>query len=508
MSRAKANSLCTTAPVVDTDEDEDDSSDMTLGGEASLDSFEIDSAFDDEIEEGSSDQEVAEITVEFEDGDAEISRLDVKFVGTNSGAEAADAFETISLWVDGDMVAEKNADDEDDYQSDEQTMRFSGLDIVAMEDEELEIVVAVSTQNNLDTAEKGTWTVSVTSMRFFDADDVATTDIGTGDLTSGTETFSIEEAGFEDEVIVKTSSNDPDSATLQVENNSKSDWYNVFAFDLDTDDSVNDIELNNVFVTVEFSSSTFAALVDDAELTIDGVTIDDYTVAAGLGGATTSILNFDVDGDVVVDAGDRVEAELMLRFKSLNSGDEGTTVRALVTTANTDAIKAEGTEDIGTAKLAGSATGDYHTLRTSGVNVSKESTSAVITTQDGNTNDYATYEIEIEVTAFEQDVFISTNAATSTQFSLRDGAGNAVTVGTSTSVLTSSADENNGYFEINEGGSETFTLTVTYVPGAANTQARLRMDSVSFAATAATPNQVQATLPVTAYRTAVVTIVN
>jgi hypothetical protein len=58
--------------------------------------------------------------------------------------------------------------------------RFSGLDIVAMEDEEVEITVAATVQNNLDSTdaeEKLTWTVTAASaLRFFDADGVATTD--------------------------------------------------------------------------------------------------------------------------------------------------------------------------------------------------------------------------------------------------------------------------------------------------------------------------------------------
>ena len=100
--------------MADDEVDEDD--DITLQGEASLETFEVDDADDTDVEEGDEDVEIAVITVEFEDGDAEISRLDLAFTdseGTDS--DAWDVFETISLWVDGDKVAEENADDDADY---------------------------------------------------------------------------------------------------------------------------------------------------------------------------------------------------------------------------------------------------------------------------------------------------------------------------------------------------------------------------------------------------------
>lgn len=521
---AKANSLCTTAPVVDDmdDEDmddEDDSSDMTLSGEASLDNFEIDSADDDDIEEDTQDAPVAELTYEFTDGDAEISRIDLQFLvdgeTDTSSARPWDAFDTISLWVDGDMIAEEDANDEDDWlDEDLGTFRFSGLDLFAEEDEEVVITVAVTTLDNLDSEELDTWDVYVTATRFFDADGVATTEdtglaFGSEDDLSGAAdaSFTIEVAGTDDELRVKTSSSDPDAATLQVEDDSKSDWYTVFVFDLDTDDSINDIELNSIKVNVATTGATYSVLVDDAELVIDGTTIDDVTVDVT---GNLAVLTFDVDGDVVIDAGDRVQAELMLRFKSLAPANEGATVQGSVSSLTTSIVDAEGADDLGNSQLGGAATGDAHTLRTTGIDVSPESTSAEVTTGDNAGDDYATFEVEVEITAFEQDVRISTDYASSTSFSIVDGSGNTVT-GTSTPVLTSSADENGGFFEINEGSTETLTLQVTFDAATAGAAARLRLNSITFdeSGTATnTDDQTQTTLPATDYRTSIVVLTN
>jgi peptidoglycan hydrolase-like protein with peptidoglycan-binding domain len=509
-TRAKANSLCTSSPV-DEDEDEEDEETGDLSGEASLDTLDIESASDDEIEEGEEDAEIATVNVEFTDGDASISRLDVSVTGVT---DAWDVLDTVTLWVDGDMVAEMDASDEDEYQDEDNgTIRFSGLDIVAMEDEEVEIVIAATIQSSIDSLDLGTYSVSADTIRYFDADDVATTEEATDFELGDTVTFSIDEAGAEDELIAKTSTSDLDGSTIQVEDDSKSDFETVFIFDLDTDDSVNDIELNTVVVNVT-TDGTVAAnagyddLVDDAELVIDGVTIDDVAVTGVTLTEGVAILTFDVDGDVTIEAGDRVAAELKLRFKALPSGEEGATVVGSIAALTTLVVDAQGADDLGNTQLSGSATGDVHTLRTAGVDVVVESVDADVTTQDLATNDYATYVVEVEVTAFEQDAYFSTTPGTSFAYVLENGASVVAVTGSQTVSLTSTADEQGAYFLVNEGETETFTLTVTYVPGVVNTAARMQLVSTAFAATAVAPTQTWTASPEEDYRTAVVTVVN
>ncbi len=512
ITKAAMDAKC--VPTTDDGDDDDDSTDdgddsTDLSGEASLDSMTLDSASDDELEEGAEDAEIATVTFEFTDGDAEISRLDVSVSSTS--ADAWDVLDTLSLWVDGDMVAEVDASDEDEYLDETAgTLRFSGLDIVAMEDEEVEIMIAATIQGGIDTEDLGAYNVSVDTLRFFDADGVATTEDGTvgPDDFGDTVSFTIDEAGSEDELIAKTSSNDPDATTLQVEDDQKSDWYTVFVFDLDTDDSINDIELNTVVVNASTTLGSYDTFVDDAELVIDGTTIDDVTVTNGASAAIPAVLTFDVDGDVVIDAGDRVEAELKLRFKSLASVDEGATVKGSISSLTTAIVDAEGAEDLDNSQLSGAATGEAHTLRTMGVITEMTDDSATVTTGDNAGDDYATFEITVDVTAFEQDVYISTNVATSVSYSIVDGAG-ATVAGTDTPVLTSTADETNGFFVINEGETESVTLQVTFDATSANSAARLLLNSISFdEAEDTTPDQTQTTLPATDYRTSVVTLVN
>ena len=516
VSQAKYSSrmAVTPTPTPDTDDsdDSDDDSSSDLSGEASLFNMEIDGAADDTIEEGAEDAELAVATFEFSDGDAMITRMDVSVNTAIVGTDAWDVLDEVALFVDGDEVARLDASDKDEYTNEAAgTLRFSGLDIVAMEDEEVEITIAATLQGSIDSADQGAFTVEVENVRFIDGTDVTSTEDAGQDF-GVTEAFTIENAGTDDELIVKTSTSDVDGTTFEVEDDSRSDWYNVFTFDLDTDDSVNDIELTTVVVTVNTAAtSTYAGLVDDAELVIDGTTISSVVVT---GTATTAILTFDVDGDVTINAGDRVAAELMLKFKSLAAGDEGATVQGSVTSAQADLIVAEGADDLATTQLSGAATGDVHTLRTAGVDVEAGTVSAVVTAGDSAGDDYATYKIALEVTAFNQDVYISTNHATSVAKAIEDATGVAVT-GTTTVVIESTGDEVSGAFEITEGSTETITITVTFDALTAGSAARLNLNTLTFAASAAaatdaltTNDQSWTASPDTTYRTAVVTLVN
>ena len=85
-----------------------------------------------------------------------------------------------------------------------------------MEDEELEVTVAVTLQGNVDAADlDDNVTVAVDSVRYLDADNVPETDSATGDL-GDTVSFDLQEKGTDDELVVKTNSSDPDASTIKV----------------------------------------------------------------------------------------------------------------------------------------------------------------------------------------------------------------------------------------------------------------------------------------------------
>jgi Putative peptidoglycan binding domain len=511
VTKAAMDASCTPADE-DEDMDEDDE-DMSgdLSGEGTLDMFEIDDAADDSIEEGSEEAEIAELSIEATDGDIEIDRLDIALVGVNTPTESDpwEVFETVSLWVDGDMIAEMTADDEDEYlDEDDGTIRFSGLDLVAMEDEEVEVVIAATVQGDVDGA--GTdadWTVSVEEVRYFDADGVADDDSTTDEL-GDTAAFEIVAEGEGDELTVRTSSEDPSATTIQLEDDKKTDYTTVFAFRLDASDSDGDVEVNEIRVDVAATEdgatgTSTTNLISDAQLVIDGEIYDDVTITHG----TTGNFVFDIDGDVVIDAEGEVTVEFQTEFKALATRFEGATIEASAAGSNVDA---EGADDI---VVDGSATGDEHTLRTSGAILeTTDTTETSKANTDGTTaDDEGIFKIEFDVTAFENDLYIDDTATRGTVESntglnfLMTIGGTATTAGTAVATVDSDAQLDGGRYLVEEGSTESFTLTVEFDPNVTGSY-KLQLYSVNFNDTNADADTQQRALPVEDYETGSLTI--
>ena len=509
---AKANKLCATAPVVtddssddSTDDSDDDSTDTTLkGGESSIDnSFNAKAGDDTDLEEGQEDAPVMDVEFDVEDGDIKVGRVDVA-VDHTSGTETNpwDVFETVSLWVDGDMIAEMDANSKSDWEKDKPAtgdyrLRFTGLSQIWREDDQAEFTVGVTLANSID-GDTGTWDIFIPTDGIRGIDGAGINQY-TGN-TSDTVSFDFGAQGGDDELIVKSSSDDPAATTLKVESNAKSDWTSVFVYDLDTDDSISDITVETLAVGVVVSSSTFDGLISDARLTVDGTTYTDFTYTNG---ASVTLL-FDIDDDLVIDAGARVTAELELKFNQLAAGNEGVEVYA---TSTGSFNVADGADDLSGSQLSGSATGETHTLRTEGaVTEFVSSTETLKANTDSTTaDDEGVFTIKVDVTAFETDLWINKTAASGTtmgtagvNFIVEDANGNQVGAGTSSASLTSTADTDGTRFKVNEGETETFTLTVNYDPTTAGFY-QVQFHSVNWAKSNANPTTQQATVPAADY---------
>ena len=499
-SRAKANALCTENigsgdmddeddMDEDTDEDEEDEDeDFVLGGNADLDTFEVDDADDVEVEEGDKDVEIGEFTVMFENGDAEISRLTIALLKdgqTNTTTnEPWEAFETISLWVDGDKIAEMDASDEDDY-LDEDTgeLRFSNLDLVGMEDEEMVITVGAEVQDNLDGTELGLWDLYALEMRYFDADGVAVNADGVDqlqdDFSGDVATFEVLEAGENEELNFSLGSNNPDATDIVVDETSRTNDVTIMEYTIEAED--NDIELNNLFVNIVTTGADYADVVSDIELVIDGqVFRDEAVVSTGAYSATSVRVEFDIDGDIVIDEDDEVEVEVVVDFKAQQSNyDNGDQIKAQVTSVERDLTDAEGADDV--TEFSGTATGETHTLVAKGIVLPVDGVQTSTDTQ-GDNDQTGIFTIEFDVTAVEgdfyitDDVFTTGDTATTGVYYTVDGPG----APTSSGVLSSTGDEDTtDVFTVREGETETFTLTVT-VDASATGQHRVTLTEVNY----------------------------
>lgn len=482
-TRAKANALCVASSSSTDDEDEDDSTSGDLSGEASLDSVEVDDADETDVEEGQSEVEVAEVTVEFADGDASISRLDIAVTdseGTDS--DAWDVFESFSLWVDGEMVAEASASDEDDYLGDEDNgvIRFAGLDIVGMEDEEVVITVAATINDNLETAELGEWDVEAVSVRYFDADGVATTEGSVGDeVSADVATFTIEVEGAGDDLNLKSSANDIDATTLALEEDTSTE-HEVFIFKLDADDSDGDLTIEGLTIDLTLGSTTrdLNEVVKDVMVEIDGETFS----AEDFDGSTdTEAVDFDINGDVTIEAGEEVEVTVTVEFEDMDdtSSLQGVTVQASVDTTDLDV---EGESGEAVTVDGSTVSGDAHVLRSQGLVLELTSITETESTKSVGSSDldYGKFVYKFEATAFGDDFYMDEDADIVNFVLEIDGV--ASTTGYTATLDIADADEaDTADFMITEGEVATFTLTIETNTGHQG-EAQVRVTSVDYSA--------------------------
>lgn len=487
------------------------------GGESSIDNnFNLREGDETSLTEGQEDAPVAVAQFDVKDGDIQVNRMDVavKADSGNSEKDPWDTFDTVSLWVDGDQIASMDAGSKSDWEKDQPStgwyrLRFTGLNQVFREGDKAEITVGVTLKSSIGD-HSGTWSVVVPDNGIRGVDGAGIQEY-TG-KTSDTTSFDFAQKGNDDQVIVKTSSENPSATTLALEDNKTSDWMTVMAYDLDTKDSVNDITLTTLPVGVVVSTSTFNHFVSDARLVVDGVTYTDWTLNGS--DASHVQLDFNIDDNTVITAGDRITAKLQLKFKQLATAYEGSSVYA---TSTGDLIDATGADTLDSSQLSGGVTGDIMTLRTSGAIFDNfSSTQSQTVDPNSSASNTASFSLKFDVTAFNTDLYINKTAASGTamgtngaNFIVENNAGAQVTGTSVQGSLSSNASSNTGNtrFIVHEGETKTFTLNVTFDPSTANYY-QVQLYGVNFATSDADPTTQQKAEPVSSFTSGQVYVAN
>ena len=435
------------------------------GGEADLTDYEFraEDGSGDEAEEG---VEIATAEFEVNDADARVERIELTFDAqgaSNLEDRPWQYFDTLYVWVDGDEVAEVDASDRDEWDEtstdDVYTITLTGLDVVVDEGDTVELTIAGDIAGSIDTADQAqtfrVW-VGTNGIRAVDGEGIQQYIGDASDyITFG---FGAEDNG---DLSIKASDEDPDSAILVADDEDESEDYTVFAFDIENDGDADSL-ITDVTVRVATTTATLADTVRSATLVVDGDEFDgDINYSSGA-------IDFE-DIDIELGSDEEMTFEVMVSLKA-NASANGITFS--VAAADVDA---EGAESGDEADVDGDVTGERHTVALTGVAVEPVSTSQSVTTpgQDA-TKTYGTYTIKFDVTALEEDAYIDDVAATSTSNGVEFDIFGGSFTGTSSAILTSTADLETAStsaqrFVVNEGETETFTLTVTLDAAATGT---------------------------------------
>jgi len=449
------------------------SSSSLSGGEASLEDFDISSGDDDEIEEGMS-AEIAEIEFDVEDADVELQRLDLALVATGTSQEEDDpwdTFESLRLLVDGKEIAEVDLDSKGDYlDEDDGEVRIKGINHVFKEGKTAKIVVEITAQNSVDgadTPEGAEWTVNVVEdgIRAIDAAGIDQYIVDSTEATD-TITFDVVEEGDGEELKVSSSKNDPESTTLKVEDDKKSDEYTIFTFELEAED--NDIDISTVTINVDTLTADIDDVVDEFILVIDGEEFDDWDYVSGIIG-TDHDIEFDIDEDFTLDEDDEIEISLVVKFNAANDSNYASTGETISANVVAGAVEGEGADDIDST---GVASGDTHNLEVAGIIVDESGFSDEGSDKNNDDNTSRDFEFTFEVTAFEEDFYVATSSITTFL--------NGGTASTTVTVDSSGDEDTDGVFTVEEGSTETFTVIVTVSNVSTTGQYRVGLDSVDY----------------------------
>lgn len=417
----------------------------------------------EEVGEGEEEAQVLQFSVEADDeSDVDITSVKVEFVesGSTSSEDLDDYVESVSIWFDGEEVGSADVDSFSEN-SDVWTKSISLDGAIVQSGEEMDFVVAVNALGNLDSGDidSDLWTVDVVNVRFEDGDGVVTTEDTDGDSLEQTFDFASFASATDLDLKFKLNPADDDineAHVIDVDNSDDTDNVEILSFTVEADGE-SDVNISELPVTITTTGETDeAVIVNSVHLIVDGDEVATEDVPTG--GAVT----FE-DLDIDIDAGDTVEMMITVDLQNTDGAlDNGDTVKAEITTGNVDAIEAEDEtgEDLSTSDTSGSALGEASTVYDAGIMAKFVSANETITPVDGGA-DVVNFTIVFDVTAFDTDAFVDGTAIT-------DEAGGATYQNISadgivgTGVLNSNADDAaNSTFEVSEGTTERFTLTVS-----------------------------------------------
>ena len=370
----------------------------TNGEEASPEDFKFSS--EDDAEEGV-EQHVATIEFDVEDGDLKIERADLTFVKATPLGTADtrpwDVFENVTLKVDGKEIASMDVDSKSDWREDTTPfqVRLSGMSYVVEAGDTAEIEVYLTAQDNIDDVANADWTIYVDNFGIRGTDTAGLTqEVG---KTTDTVTFGIDSEGGDEDITIKASSKNPSATTLKVEDDQVSDEYEIFVFDLESDE--NDIDVDTINLTLTTVGASYTALIDEVWLEIDGETYDDVTetygasIAGGNPAAGVTNLSFDIDSDLTIDADKKESVSLYVAFKKQDPLASGVTVKAA-----TVMVEGEGVDDVSDIAVVN---GNVHSLVETGFEISDVKFTL---TEGGATA--GIIDVDFKVTADDDDIVV------------------------------------------------------------------------------------------------------
>jgi hypothetical protein len=481
VSRAKLS-------MVDSSDDSSDDSDSEVkGGDGDFRQFDVlGNPSNEDVEEG---ETIEVLGFEFEAfrSDLKIERVDVLFAETGSDEDKPWKVleEVLLVDEDGKELASVDASDTDSWEeeeNDEYSIRFDDVEFVAEDGEEVQVFVAVTASDDLDTDEQGSWSVELMDdgVRAINGEGIdvyegSSDDNIDGDADEREFTLEAAEPGSLD-ITVDEDNNEDDQ--IEVDEDKTTDEVVIYTATIDSEDGDNLIEeisvdLATTTATVGSPATGLSDIIKTVYLYVDGDEVGSETVAS----TNTDTVTFD-DLEVEIAEDDEIEVTVVVDVKKQDSnfanGDG-----VLVSAISVDYVDEQDDDFTETDSTDG---GDI-TFSVDALTIEASAKRDAVAPLASN-EAQGRFFVEFKVTAPDnEDIYIPKGATTSTavasgqgaEFRVVDGNGSTVTATTTAanSILArvSGGSETGNYYKVTKGNTVTFRAEVV-VDNTGHTEAR------------------------------------
>ena len=497
-------SNCTTAPT--------GTPSTVTGGAGDLEEVNILSTYSsEEVLEGDEDVKVMAFELKADTGsDLKIHNVKLGFANTEKTAGASKKMDSVidevKVWMGSTEVGSASADSFSES-DDIYTKAITLTDAVVKAGEKAKFYITVSSVSNVDSDDLGNdWTVAIESVRFSDAEGVVVTDSSTGDL--GTEDYSNNTAeaaeqlfSFEDlsssgdiELKVSKDSSSPDAQAVEVDDTNDTNDVLLLSAKLKAEGT--DMTVDNIEFNVYPTGANANEIVKEYKLLLDGEEIDSIDAGSIASGATGTIEFTDLEDDFTIDQDDTVVLKVVADINDLegNFGNGDSVKVSFVSADNVKdetntVVEDENGDTVEDADRSGSAIGETQTFFADGMQVKLVSVDQDITTPADKavpgSAATGTFVIKFDVTAFGDDIYLDkdpvedTDGTYDTTTQLSYSMLNTANVAASTASLQSTADLQTNSFLVEEGTTETFTLTVAGT-ATADTFTNVKLEGIGY----------------------------
>jgi len=430
---------------------------------------------DDIVYIGEDDAVLTSADIQFSNDDARVVAIEIEFVSTPENVNLWEVFSSLSLWIDGDKIAEAPTGSPDGSLWETATgALYNTPEIQFSADETRTLYIASDINSEAGLEAIGLYEIEVRQIQYLDGDGNFQTvtdfeDVGVGKGV----VFEIDELGGET-LNFSLSTNNPDSATLLVDASSKSDSYVILIFGVDAEDGP--VYVDNAYVLVETPNSAPSDVIDDSKLLIGGQNYNRNTVIQIDGNTEAEIHVFEIQ-KVFTEISHEVEFQVEFENQEGNY-DVPQSVSASIDLDTRSLWQAEGYDDLNPATdFFGTVFGEIHTLMVDGLLIGDVETSSNTLGENDTVGEFT---IEFEVTAFEDDFYFTDNVGTGVTDGIQYRIDGPDAVSSISAVVSSTASEEQpGVYVIQEGETETVTLQVAIQVSEAGVY-RLALESLFF----------------------------